>query len=266
MQGGSDLKAGRTSSSSASSSSSSSSSSSASSSNSSSSGSSTSRTSSSSGAANSAKSAKNLYSLLHFCIIASLQDIAQEQFFSYRYGNFIFHIIIVVRSMMWPIWGYLCKLSWGLKKNTCPCRGDQGQGGVRDFTNPILLNKPIFISTSPGICKLWNFRNLKITFAFKCFVGSSLNSLTQQLILTWQSMSENEQSLSPFPSPQKGKRKRARRSLMAIDTGRGESFFIWEVLLDPAIEQKARSRSSLEESDPPQDSPRMPPSPVLLWQ
>ena len=264
MQGGSDLKAGRTSSSSASSSSSSSSS--ASSSNSSSSGSSTSRTSSSSGAANSAKSAKNLHSLLHFCIIASLQDIAQEQFFSYRYGNFIFHIIIVVRSMMWPIWGYLCKLSWGLKKNTCPCRGDQGQGGVRDFTNPILLNKPIFISTSPGICKLWNFRNLKITFAFKCFVGSSLNSLTQQLILTWQSMSENEQSLSPFPSPQKGKRKRARRSLMAIDTGRGESFFIWEVLLDPAIEQKARSRSSLEESDPPQDSPRMPPSPVLLWQ
>ena len=48
-----------------------------------------------------------------------------------------------------------------VKKNTCPCRGRQDGrwGAVWDFTNPILLNKPIFISTQPGSggnCKLWN--------------------------------------------------------------------------------------------------------------
>ena len=74
-------------------------------------------------------------------------------YFSYC-SNYSF---LITRVVQWcdQLRGYLCKLSWGLKKNTCPCRGHQGQGGVGDFTNPILLNKPIFISTSAH----WGFAN-----------------------------------------------------------------------------------------------------------
>ena len=66
---------------------------------------------------------------------------------------------------------------------------------------------------------------------------------------------------TPLPTHYKKKTKSP-----AINTGR-KSYFIWEVLLDPAIEQKAR-QGSLEESDPPPSwtgvggcLPRL-----LLWQ
>ena len=139
MQGGSDLKAGRTSSSSASSSSSGSS------------GSSASRTSSSSGAANSAKSAKNLYSLLHFCIITghctgTILFLQIRKFHFSYYHSCSFNDVTNLRLFV--------QTQLGAEEKHLSVSGRPGPGGVRDFTNPILLNKPIFISTSPGICKL----------------------------------------------------------------------------------------------------------------
>ena len=111
-----------------------------------------------------------------------------------------------------------------VKKNTCPCRGRQDGrwGAVWDFTNPILLNKPIFISTQPGS---WGSCRLGETPSFRnCWFYKMCSSET----FSWNAI--NVKLIQYGSLPQKD--------------WYCEGHFIWELLPDRSIEQKGGGQSA----------------------
>ena len=114
-----------------------------------------------------------------------------------------------------------------VKKNTCPCRGRQDGrwGAVWDFTNPILLNKPIFISTQPGSeGELQTVKIGETQYFLNCWFYKMCSSRT----FSWNAI--NVKLIQCDSLPQKD--------------WYCEGHFIWELLPDRSIEQKGGGQSA----------------------
>ena len=95
---------------------------------------------------------------------------------------------------------------------------NRARGGLGDFTNPILLNKPIFISTSGdwGFANCKTLKNLVLENNFSYGIELHINLKHIKLYRklpelfdrppSWQSVSENEQN--PNLTPKEKERKR----------------------------------------------------------
>ena len=99
-------------------------------------------------------------------------------------------------------------------------------GAVWDFTNPILLNKPIFISTQPGSggsCKLWNLGKPRL-FS----IADSTKCALLRLFLKMPPFFVNLIQCGSLPQKD----------------WYCEGHFIWELLPDRSIEQKGGGQSA----------------------